>query len=144
MSIVRWARVAGVLVAGIVVGLLCFQGFNWLNKQRHPFDSPPPGYAKALLNDCDGFTVMGADTRRAISTTFIGDAHADSGNSISVNFEWRWVSGDKAKDSTIYQATSSFTHSNEKKEWTVDYVLTPAVRVGSNIVPEQFHCRNSK
>jgi hypothetical protein len=144
MSIVRWARVAGVFVAGIVVGLLCCQGFNWLNKQRHPFDSPSPGYAKALLNDCEGFTVMGADTRRAVSIIFIGDAHTQSGNSIVVDFEWRWVTGEKAKDSTVYQAISSFFYSNERKEWTVDYVLTPLVRVDSKIVPEQFHCRNSK
>jgi hypothetical protein len=135
MPTAKWSSILKWLAAVAVMWLIVL----WVERSWTRLEPPSPGYARALINDCSSFTIVGSDARRAVSITGIGKK-LNSGNNTWVEFEWLWVSGEKATDSTIHSGGSSFLYSDQKKEWTAEGVVIPLVDVDSGQKRTFYQC----
>ena len=109
------------ILAAFLMGIMISQVWLWFHKFFTKLDPPSAQYARALINDCDAFTVADHSSRRAISIESI-DKNLDSGGNAWVRFKWKWVSGDETRDLKSHESASSFVYSLEDRQWHIDRV----------------------
>jgi hypothetical protein len=116
--------------AWFFAGMICFWCLHWIHAKRSETQPPSNRAARELLNDCQGFTNVGPNTRRVVSVSDIHQSH-DSGINTFVTYDWQWTSGNLANSTTSHRSSSGFYYSRDDHQWSVYDIPDGEGRSGS-------------